>query len=50
MAQDNTVVFVDYDNNGTADQTYTLNRLQQQFIPPGPTGDLSGARFWATGL
>ncbi|HEX7809480.1 MAG TPA: hypothetical protein VF608_12160, partial [Thermoanaerobaculia bacterium] len=46
-AQDNTVVFVDYDNNGTADQTYTLNRLQQQFIPPGPTGDLAGCRIWA---
>ncbi|HEX2836261.1 MAG TPA: C25 family cysteine peptidase [Thermoanaerobaculia bacterium] len=49
VAQDNTVVFVDYDNNGTADQTYTLNRLQQQFIPAGPTGDLAGARIWATG-
>ncbi|HEX7828198.1 MAG TPA: SdrD B-like domain-containing protein, partial [Thermoanaerobaculia bacterium] len=49
VAQDNTVVFVDYDNNGTADQTYTLNRLQQQFIPPGPTGDLAGCRIWATG-
>ncbi|HET8798500.1 MAG TPA: SdrD B-like domain-containing protein, partial [Thermoanaerobaculia bacterium] len=49
VAQDNTVVFVDYDNNGTADQQYTLSRLQQQFIPPGPTGDLAGARIWATG-
>jgi uncharacterized repeat protein (TIGR01451 family) len=49
VAQDNTVVFVDYDNNGTADQTYTLSRLQQQFIPAGPNGDLSGARIWATG-
>ncbi|MCG3194787.1 MAG: hypothetical protein DIJKHBIC_04054 [Thermoanaerobaculia bacterium] len=49
-AQDNTTVFVDYDNNGTADQTYTLSRLQSQFVPPGPAGDLSGARVWATGL
>ncbi|HVR41417.1 MAG TPA: C25 family cysteine peptidase [Thermoanaerobaculia bacterium] len=49
VAQDNTRVFVDYDNNGTADQTYTLNRLQEQFVPVGPTGDLAGARFWATG-
>jgi uncharacterized repeat protein (TIGR01451 family) len=48
-AQDNTVVFVDYQNDGIADQTYTLNRLQQQFIPAGPTGTLEGARFWATG-
>lgn len=49
VAQDNTVVFVDYDNSGAADQQYTLSRLQQQFIPPGPAGDLSGARIWATG-
>jgi uncharacterized repeat protein (TIGR01451 family) len=48
VAQDNTTVFVDYDNNGTTDQTYTLNRLQTQYIV-SPTGDLSGAHFWATG-
>jgi uncharacterized repeat protein (TIGR01451 family) len=49
VAQDNTVVFVDYQNDGIADQTRTLNRLEQWFVPPGPTGDLAGARFWATG-
>ncbi|HWW60252.1 MAG TPA: hypothetical protein VN181_02695, partial [Thermoanaerobaculia bacterium] len=51
VAQDNTRVFVDYDNNGTVDapSPFTLNRLQQQFVPAGPTGDLNGARFWATG-
>ena len=32
VAQDNTTVFVDYDNNGTVDQTYTLNRLQTQYV------------------
>lgn len=49
VAQDNTVVFVDYTNDGIADVTRTLNRLEQWFVPPGPTGDLAGARFWATG-
>ncbi|MCL5023989.1 MAG: C25 family cysteine peptidase [Nitrospirae bacterium] len=47
-AQDNTRVFVDYNNDGTADQTYTLDRLQTQFIAD-PDGDMSGARIWATG-
>ena len=47
-AQDNTRVFVDFNNDGTADQTYTLNRLQTQYIAD-PDGDLSGAHFWATG-
>ncbi|HEV7425531.1 MAG TPA: C25 family cysteine peptidase [Thermoanaerobaculia bacterium] len=50
VAQDNTQVFVDYNNDGVADQTYTLNRLQSQFVPPGPTGALDGTRFYATGL
>ena len=49
VAQDNTTVFVDYDNNGTTDQTYTLNRLQTQFVVNPTTGDLSGAHFWGTG-
>ena len=48
-AQDNTTVFVHYPD-GTADATYTLNRLQSQFVPPGTTnGSLTGAHFWATG-
>ena len=50
VGQDNTQVFVDYNNDGTPDATYTLNRLQSQFVPPGPTGALDGARFYATGL
>jgi len=50
VGQDNTQVFVDYNNDGVPDQTYTLNRLQSQFIPPGPSGALDGSRFWATGL
>jgi hypothetical protein len=50
VGQDNTKVFVDYNNDGTADATYTLNRLQSQFVPPGPSGALDGARFFATGL
>jgi uncharacterized repeat protein (TIGR01451 family) len=49
VAQDNTVVFVDYTNDGIADATRTLNRLEQWFVPPSPAGDLAGARFWATG-
>lgn len=50
VGQDNTRVFVDYNNDGVPDQTYTLNRLQSQFVPPGPSGALDGSRFWATGL
>lgn len=49
VAQDNTRVFVDLDNNGSADQTYTLDRLQTQFIYDPVDGDLSQAHFWATG-
>ena len=49
VAQDNTRVFVDLNNDGTADQTYTLDRLQTQFIDDPTDGDLSGARIWATG-
>ncbi|MFI5294154.1 MAG: C25 family cysteine peptidase [Thermodesulfovibrionales bacterium] len=47
-AQDNTRVFVDFNNDGIIDQTYTLNRLQTQYIT-NPNGDLSGAHFWASG-
>ena len=47
-AQDNTHIFVDFNNDGTPDQTYTLNRLQTQYISD-PDGDMSGARIWATG-
>lgn len=49
VVQDNTTVFVDTDNDGTANQTYTLNRLQTQYITDPTDFDLSGTRFWATG-
>ncbi|MBI5633652.1 MAG: DUF11 domain-containing protein [Nitrospirae bacterium] len=49
VAQDNTIVFVDTDNDGTANQTYTLNRLQTQYITDPTDFDLSGTHFWATG-
>lgn len=50
VVQDNTRVFVDTNRDGTPDQTYTLNRLQSQYITDPADGDLSGAHFWATGL
>jgi uncharacterized repeat protein (TIGR01451 family) len=49
VAQDNTTVFVDLNNDGVAEQTYTLSRLQSQYIT-NPSGDLSGAHIYATGL
>ncbi len=48
VVQDNTRVFVDTNSDGAADQTYTLNRLQTQYIVDAD-GDLSGTHFWATG-
>ena len=48
VAQDNTRVFVDLNNDGTPDQTYTLDRLQTQYITD-PDGDLTQTHFWATG-
>jgi uncharacterized repeat protein (TIGR01451 family) len=63
-AQDNTLVFVDYDRNGTVDSTYTLNRLQTIFLcdvdndalcntagntAPQNDANMSGAAIWATG-
>jgi uncharacterized repeat protein (TIGR01451 family) len=47
-AQDNTRVFVDFNNDAVPDQTYTLDRLQTQYIVD-PDGDLSQSHFWATG-
>jgi uncharacterized repeat protein (TIGR01451 family) len=53
VPQDNTRVFVDINNDGIPEQTYTLNRLQTQFIynsaTDGTGGDMSRAHFWATG-
>ena len=47
--QDNTTVFVDTNQDGVADQTYTLNRLQTQYIYNATTGDMSNSNIWATG-
>ena len=49
VAQDNTRVFVDLDNDGTVDQTYTLDRLQTQYVSDPNDGSLSQAHIWATG-
>jgi uncharacterized repeat protein (TIGR01451 family)/fimbrial isopeptide formation D2 family protein len=48
-AQDNTRVFIDYNHDGTVDQTYTLNRLQSQYVYDSNDGDMSNANIWATG-
>lgn len=53
-AQDNTVVFVDEDVDGTPDQTIPLNRLQTAYVTSTLAGplldhDLSQARIFATG-
>lgn len=48
-AQDNTTIFVDLDNNGTVDYTYTLDRLEVQYVYDATDGDLTGAHIWATG-
>ncbi|MBU2487775.1 MAG: hypothetical protein KKA60_00130, partial [Proteobacteria bacterium] len=47
-ATDNTRVFIDEDNDGAYDFTYTLNRLQTQYVWD-TDGDLSEANIWATG-
>ncbi|MBS1234427.1 MAG: type fimbrial biosis protein PilY1, partial [Nitrospirae bacterium] len=48
-AQDNTRVFVDTNNDGTVDYTYTLNRMQTQYVYDATDGDMSDSRIWATG-
>ena len=47
--QDNTRVFVDRNNDGTPDYTYTLNRLQTQYVYDSVDGDMSNSNVWATG-
>jgi len=47
-AQDNIRVFVDVDNDGTADQTFDLDRLETQYVTDSD-GDMSDANIWATG-
>ncbi len=47
-AQDNIRLFVDEDNDGTADFTYDLNAFESQYIYD-PDEDLSNARIYATG-
>lgn len=48
-AQDNVRVFVDTDNDLTADQTFDLDRLQSQYVFDAADGDMSQANIWATG-
>jgi hypothetical protein len=48
-AQDNTSIFVDTNNDGVVDQTFTLNRLQTQYIFDPNDGDMSRAHIWASG-
>lgn len=48
-AQDNTRVFVDRNNDGIVDYTYTLNRLQSQYVYDATDGDMSNSHVWATG-
>lgn len=48
-AQDNTRVFIDTNHDGTPDQTYTLNRLQTQYVYDSGDGDMSNTDVWATG-
>jgi len=48
-AQDNTRVFIDTNHDGTPDQTYTLSRLQTQYVYDATDGDLSNTNIWATG-
>ena len=49
-SQDDTVVFMDYDADGTADDQVTLDRLQYQKIEDAESGsdfDMTGAHIWA---
>jgi uncharacterized repeat protein (TIGR01451 family) len=48
-AQDNTTIFVDRDNDGVAEDTYGLDRLEVQYVTDGTDGDMTGAHVWATG-
>ena len=48
-AQDAIRVFVDFDADGNADQTYDLGRLETQYVFDASDGDMSNARIWATG-
>jgi uncharacterized repeat protein (TIGR01451 family)/fimbrial isopeptide formation D2 family protein len=47
--QDNTRVYVDTNHDGTPDQSYTLNRLQTQYVYDSSDGDMSNSNIWATG-
>lgn len=48
-SQDNTRVFVDTNNDGVADQTFTLDRMQTQYVFNATTGDMSNSHIWASG-
>ncbi len=47
-AQDNTRVYVDMDNDGTADATYDMDRLDTQYVTDADA-DISDTNVWATG-
>ncbi len=47
-AQDNVRIFVDYDADGTVDDTYDLDRLDTQYVTDASDGDMSGAQIFAT--
>jgi hypothetical protein len=44
---DGTIVFVDYDADGSVDDEYTIDRLQIQQIDDTNDYDMTGARVWA---
>jgi len=48
-AQDNIRIFVDRDNDGIAESTYDLDRLETQYVYDSLDGDMSDANIWATG-
>ncbi|RME48005.1 MAG: DUF11 domain-containing protein, partial [Caldilineae bacterium] len=47
--QDGTTIHVDYDNDGTADETFTLNALQVRMLRDSTDFDQSGAHIWTEG-
>jgi uncharacterized repeat protein (TIGR01451 family) len=48
-AQDNTTVYIDTNNDGVPEQTFTLDRFQSQYVYDSADGDLSNTNIWATG-
>ncbi|MDY6954279.1 MAG: hypothetical protein SWE60_22460, partial [Thermodesulfobacteriota bacterium] len=48
-ALDNTRIFIDLNNDGAADLTYDLDRMDSQYIYDSADGDMSDANIWSTG-